>query len=737
MLLPVKVAVPLSECSSAVRTQGQLSGATVRVTAQGSVVAEGVATTADALIPLLPGVELQGGSPVVATQSFEGETSDPSPVAVVVGFSPPSLSPVTVGVAHRCSQCLYVAGAVPGASVQVIATAGPLAGVRGQGDVWLTRQVIIDPPVAQDEQLWVHQQACGQTGPDIGVKAEFEPPFPLPAPALDPLKECERSIRMTGVVPGAVVEVERSAGSDIVGCVSAAAGFFVVPALQAGEVLRVRQRFETCELVSDFSPRYEVEPVDPVPRPMIAGKYDSCAGTKELLLTELRPTAQVRVLVDGESIGVAEVPPDAVSFLFPVPPLATGAIVTAQQGLCGVWSAPSNSVTISDEPWEQPHPEIPGPLYPCAVAVRVAGITLGWHTVTVRSHKAYGVLTPIGQTSTFVQGGEVDVPVQSLLPGDVIDAELNACGGPLPSAPVDVHEQMPAVGPPDIPEPLIEGWSAVPIHSVIPGAWVDVWVNDVWRGAAGVGGVSGWVPITGNLEVGDVLQARQTMCARVSPRGRRTQVVHKLPVPHFIAVPNEGEAPLDVAFDNQTVGASHPTEPYHWDFDATANGPSATSSDEHPQHTYTKPGAYTVSLRAKNASGWEATISRPVTVLQPPSPGETSVTLKLTATPGGGTVVPFKGEFPPPPNTVLTKIWNPSYHWTLGFPKEKDGKTIQDCGKGDADAIVLLGPNQELTGAKLADVWGQAAPPTPHKYECCGPPDVGWLTIVVTYADKP
>lgn len=739
MLLPVKIAIPVSVCSGAIRTQGQLSDATVRVMAGETLVAESVAAMADALIPLLPGVELQPGWSLVATQSLSGETSDPSPEPVAVQAVPAALGAPIVGVAHRCSECLYVAGGIPGAQMQVVAKDGPLAGVRGEGDVWLTRQVDIGPPVAKDEQLWVHQQACEQTGPEIGVTAEFEPPEPLPAPSLldTPLKECMRSIRVTGMVPGAVVEIQRSAGEDVVGCVSAATGFFGVPALQTGEVLRARQRFESCELVSEFSPRYEVQPADPVPRPLIAGKYDICAGTPSLLLTELIPTATVRIMVDGEAIGDAEVPPNTTTFPVPVPKLATGSAVTARQALCDIWSPISNTVVLQD-PWADPHPEVLEPLYPCAVAVRVTGITLGWHTVTVWASTPN--LAPVGQVSAFVQGGEVDVPVApSLLAGQQIHTDVKGCGAPLGSAAVVVQDHTPAVEPPDIPEPVVEGWSAVPVDKVIPGAWVDVWVNDVWRGAVGVGGSSGWVPIAGTLEVNDILRARQTMCSRVSPRGRRTQVIHKRPVADFVAVPNEGTAPLQVQFNNHSEGANHPTEPYYWDFDVTNIGPSATSTDKHPQHTYTKPGAYTVTLRAKNASGWETPVSRTVVVLQPTESGEETKPVWLYAddVPEGAKIVPFVGHFPPQDNTVLTKIRNPSPKATLGFPKEKDGKTTEDCGKGDPAAVVLLPPLEELTGKDFEQIWGQSAPPTPGKYTCCGPPGYSQVLINITYIDKP
>jgi hypothetical protein len=60
------------------------------------------------------------------------------------------------------------------------------------------------------------------------------------------------------------------------------------------------------------------------------------------------------------------------------------------------------------------------------------------------------------------------------------------------------------------------------------------------------------------------------------------------PVAVFTANPTTGFEPLQVAF--QDVSSGHITG-WFWDF-----GDGATSTDQHPSHTYTAPGSYTVSL---------------------------------------------------------------------------------------------------------------------------------------------
>ncbi len=57
-LLPPAVVGPLSECSSSVRVQGQLIGATIDVYSNGAHVATGTATWTDQAFKLLPGKTL-------------------------------------------------------------------------------------------------------------------------------------------------------------------------------------------------------------------------------------------------------------------------------------------------------------------------------------------------------------------------------------------------------------------------------------------------------------------------------------------------------------------------------------------------------------------------------------------------------------------------------------------------------------------------------------------------------
>jgi len=82
------------------------------------------------------------------------------------------------------------------------------------------------------------------------------------------------------------------------------------------------------------------------------------------------------------------------------------------------------------------------------------------------------------------------------------------------------------------------------------------------------------------------------------------------PTASFTAAPTSGVAPLSVAFTDTSTG---PPTSWSWAF-----GDGGTSSAQHPTHTYTAAGTYTVSLTATNAAGSDTTTRTGyVTVTEP------------------------------------------------------------------------------------------------------------------------
>jgi len=125
------------------------------------------------------------------------------------------------------------------------------------------------------------------------------------------------------------------------------------------------------------------------------------------------------------------------------------------------------------------------------------------------------------------------------------------------------------------------------------------------------------------------------------------------PVAGFSADPVLGPAPLTVQFTDEST--NEPTE-WVWQF-----GDGATSFAQHPSHTYTEPGTYTVSLEAANSAGSDLVtepdlitvqISDAVTFVGTPTTGGSPLTVRFTVVNGDPT-------------------W--SYLWSFG-----DGETSTD-----------------------------------------------------------
>ncbi len=90
-----------------------------------------------------------------------------------------------------------------------------------------------------------------------------------------------------------------------------------------------------------------------------------------------------------------------------------------------------------------------------------------------------------------------------------------------------------------------------------------------------------------------------------------------LPVASFTASATTGQAPLVVRFSDTSTGT--PTA-WAWDF-----GDGTTAADQHPSHTFTAAGTYTVRLTVVNAAGTSSPATVTVTVAAaPPRVGATS-----------------------------------------------------------------------------------------------------------------
>ena len=519
-LLPPRVIGPLSECSSGVRVQGQLSGSTVRVFADGGLVCEALAAAADQVFTLLAGASLPAGARVTASQQLGVEISDESYEPVEVQAKPPTIGHVGFR-SHlwACGRCVWLEGLVPGAAVEVRAGGSVLgSGTSYDGNA----RIGLSPALSPGEVVEAQQEACGDPGPNtIGPPTETlgdDRRRRLGPPTVEsPLQACRQGVVVGDVVHGARVTLLRSAGPNVQSCFDASAlRFGVNPALSEGETVAARQEFPDCEIVGEDAAPVVVGPAEPVPPPIALGPL--CAGGTTVPLAGLLFAARVRIQVDGSDIGEAEAPTEG-QFDFVVPSLPGGSIVTATQELCGIFSDPSNHVAVDPAPGALPQPVVADPLFECAGIVHVRQLHPGAR-VYVRSTL---LGAPIGEAQVY--GAEADVAVAPLLiAGDEIFAVQHGCGSVSSESDrvrVGEHERL---RPPRVDDPLYSCEESVRVVDVVPGARVDVYVNGVFRGSAASGGAEIEVAITGSLMVDDAVTARQRLCEDVSDQGEAVRV---------------------------------------------------------------------------------------------------------------------------------------------------------------------------------------------------------------------
>ena len=202
-LLPPQVVGPLSECSSHVRVQAQLTGSTVTIFADGAQVGSGVASWSDEVFPLNAGVTLNPGAKITANQVLGGQTSAQTPQPVIVQKKPPVIGNVGCKThIYQCGQCLWLDGMVPGATVQV--KVGTSIRGTGRADDG-TARIGLNQPTQLTDTLIAQQTACGTPGLLTPLPPPDPVPLPpdqrvLPAPAVGaPLKECQRAVTVSSV----------------------------------------------------------------------------------------------------------------------------------------------------------------------------------------------------------------------------------------------------------------------------------------------------------------------------------------------------------------------------------------------------------------------------------------------------------------------------------------------------------------------------------------------------------
>lgn len=523
--LPPRVLGPLSECSTRVRVQGQVTGSTVTIFADGDVVAKAQASGPDEWLPLDSDVRLQPRSRVTAIQEADGETSAASPDPVIVLARPHRLGHVVFR-SHPWvgAECVLLIGMLPGADATIRSRGGTFTATADDGTATVHRK-----PLTQGEVMAAHQTACGVDGPTTRSMAAEPLPLGFSTPRFEePLNACQTQITLHDVVDGSWVTITRSMGPAQAGCFPIGEGIVNLAApLQEGEQLSCLMELPRGSPVGQSMP-YRVGPRPPEP----AVDDHLCAGATTILVHGVARGQRLSVLQDGESLGYCEAP--AQSFPVPVPPLRAGGHIRLAYEFCGVSSTTEREWIVAPAPAALPPPRIPQAVFECGETVRVEHVHPGARVLVFSDQLG----APIGET--YASSATVDVAVTPLLiAGDRITAVQIGCGHTSRrSAAVEVQRvgDLPA---PVVEQPLYEGRHDVTVNGVRPGARVDVYVADLFAGSALADSTSVVVTIQEGhpvLFIGQKVFARERLCDST----RQSNAVSVEPVPptiHLTAVP--------------------------------------------------------------------------------------------------------------------------------------------------------------------------------------------------------
>ena len=338
----------------------------------------------------------------------------------------------------------------------------------------------------------------------------------FPRPRLKELHACDRGITATNLVPGARVIAVRSGGPAAFGCATAGTlNMSAAPELQEGETVTAHQEFPECSIASGTT-ELTVGPATPVPVPSVFPSI--CAGTTRVLIRNLRVGALVQIFVDGVLLGEREASSAAQVFQLPSA-LAAGSLLTAAQTVCGNLSEESEAVVVASAPAAVNTPSISGPLHACAPAVMVQGLTLGAQ-IMIRDQTTGAPRSD----SEFVFDSVAVLPVSpALMPGETLVASIRSCGVQAESAPMTVESVMVPFRPPRIQSPVFEDAFLIEILDAIPGATVEISLDDVWTYSF-VALRTAMDIFVGDLPLGTAIRTRQRLCSTVSVRSSRVVV---------------------------------------------------------------------------------------------------------------------------------------------------------------------------------------------------------------------
>jgi len=729
-LFPPQVIVPLSECSSQIHLQGQLTHSVVIVLADGVEIAGGEATGPDQWFQLRPGARLAPGAKITAVQDLGGERSAPSPDPVIVQARPRQPGPAIFDPRQHLwvgAQCIRLIGMVPGATVTVESLEGIYTAQADDGTAVVGRK-----PLAPEEIMKAHQTACGTDGPpNLSVKPEQLPPGLYSTRLSLPLSACQTQVTVEQAAEGGIVFIERQS-ETLSACFPISNEFLDLDIpLQEHEDLHLQVEVPGATGPGDAG-HYQVGPQPP--EPAIVGHL--CAGATRILIRGLTRRQQVSLLQDGNNLGTFESPGS--SYAVPVPPLTPGAHFRIQYEFCGMTNITKQEWVVEAAPASITVPVIPaGSLTECSTSVLVTRVEAGAY-LQIFSEQLGG---QIGDGFAMASSAVISV-APALSTDDKLIARQSACGHVNHSGPTGVL----ALG--DLPLPIIqpppiEGARSVTVTQVVPGAAVDLYVNG-FAGSAVAESTSVVVPILAGhpeLILNQKVNAQQRLCT-VTSVGPTVDVQPMPPnIVLFQAMPQEIEPGQSSTLAWQTFGADTVKVVDESGHLVVTGQPNSDQKPVRPSQTTT----YT--LLAEHAGA--ETRSHPVTVtvhITPPPPHTQTATqtIELFQQPIFEGSIPYISTFPPIGFITgnLQKISIPSPEpgiTSVSFVKLNH--STLECGS-NPDAVITLTPGQSTTPTMLTQLFGAASPAFPVHFTACiaiplGQPVPTNVAITITYTYAP
>lgn len=505
-LSPPTVEGQLSVCSRAVRLTGQMRGAKIEILVDGAPapVGKGTADWGDEWFALTPGMSLNPGDVVRATQTLGADSSIPSSdgVKVVAGTSsPPQFDAPLVA----CSQLAVVNYLTSGATATV-RDAGP--GALGSATASGSRaEVALNRIVNVGEKLKASMSACG--GP-ASATVESLPAQPmavngrLRTPTLKkPLFDCARIVSFASVMPGAGLQLERDGEVIFWTCTATTLSGRIDPPLKAGQEITfwLEPPNRTCEALPSEKTTLTVPP-GPPRRPIL--RTPPCPGTKLVKIGNLIEGAVVTVRADGQEIAVFQAGVEEQIADLGGAVLGPGQLLTVTQALCNVASEPSVpvSVTIGPTAVQLRLPERP---VECGLVIRVEGVPTG-SLVEVFSDKLKG---RIGRDVAGDEVMDVDVTPPFVATDDVTVVVSGCTNAKVREQVQQQHDLAPFSA-----DPPLDTDRSVRVTGVVPGARLDVYVDGRFAGFRAAPIREFRVPLDAPLHTGQRIDVYERLCAQ-------------------------------------------------------------------------------------------------------------------------------------------------------------------------------------------------------------------------------